>query len=520
LSVARFSYRRSRFSQSEVLIFYTKYRPQKFSRISKPNNVAEALANQVKKGKIAHAYLFIGPRGTGKTTTARILAKALNCKNVDKKGDPCDKCDECKTVKDGSFIDLIEIDAASNRGIDDIRDLRDRINLAPARGGQKVYIIDEVHMLTTEAFNALLKTLEEPPAHATFILCTTEESKVPETIKSRCHVFKFKRATVAQIVEKLKEIAKEEGAKVGDEDLKKIAQAAFGGFRDAETILEQVVDGSLSVDAFLGTGTKKDFVDFVDMLLSADSNSAIRKINKLYDDGVDLYVWAIELVSYLRDLLFVSVDSYEGLVDATDEVLSKMDEQANKLEVFQLTGMINAFVIAQNEVKSSFIAQLPLELAIVKICDLMSDGVVGSDNDPSNSNDSSVKKASKKERTGKVSLKKVKNDWSKVLKEAVSHNGSVQGLLRATQPSEILGDSIILEVYYKFHKERLESPKNKRIVETVLEKVFAVPLKVKCVLSEKRVAKKPALTDHNVTVPSGDAVAGDILDVFDGSLPI
>src|SRR5688572_5377656 len=173
-------------------MFYTKYRPQKFSEISRPNDVADALSNEVLNQKTVHAYLFVGPRGTGKTSTARILAKALNCKKVDKKGDPCGKCETCEAIKNGTYLDLIEIDAASNRGIDDIRELKNRIKLAPSVGTNKVYIVDEVHMLTSEAFNALLKTLEEPPKNTTFILCTTELHKVPDTIKSRCQVFKFK----------------------------------------------------------------------------------------------------------------------------------------------------------------------------------------------------------------------------------------------------------------------------------------------------------------------------------------
>ena len=186
-------------------MFYRKYRPQKFSEISKPNDAAAALSNQITSNKTGHAYLFIGPRGTGKTTTARIFTKALNCKHLSKEGDPCDKCDSCKAITEGRFLDLIEIDAASNRGIDDIRELKDKINLTPVSAKYKVYVVDEVHMLTMEAFNALLKTLEEPPRHAVFILCTTESHKVPDTIKSRCQVFKFKRASIKQLVERLKE---------------------------------------------------------------------------------------------------------------------------------------------------------------------------------------------------------------------------------------------------------------------------------------------------------------------------
>ena len=188
-------------------MYYTKYRPQTFKEIQRPNDIADALMQQIKTDKTVHAYLFTGPRGIGKTTVARLLAKGLSCINLSKEGDVCGKCAFCLAVQNGNLIDLIEIDAASNRGIDDIRDLKEKVRLLPVEGKKKIYIIDEVHMLTNEAFNALLKTLEEPPKHAVFILCTTEFHKVPETIKSRCQVFKFKRPTRGQIVEKLKRIA-------------------------------------------------------------------------------------------------------------------------------------------------------------------------------------------------------------------------------------------------------------------------------------------------------------------------
>jgi len=516
-------------------MFYTKYRPQIFSQISKPNDVAEALANQIKSGKTGHAYLFVGPRGTGKTTAARILAKALNCENISKSGDPCDECKVCSSIKLGSFMDLIEIDAASNRGIDDIRELKDKIKLAPSSGGKKIYIVDEVHMLTTEAFNALLKTLEEPPAHAVFVLCTTEDHKIPETIKSRCQIFKFKRATTNQIVEKLKHICKKENVKMKDEDLLKIANASAGGFRDAENLLQQIIEGELDVDSFVGVSSKQNYIDFVKSINSSDTPSAIRQINKLYDDGVDLHSWSQELLKYLRDLLFISADAHEGLIDETDEIFDEMQNQANNLNVKKIALMLNEFVEATNNIKDSSIAQLPLEVAVVKIISTNpdTDPKVQSTTEPANNNptqggDDDMKKTGQKQsKTSSflnTSIDDIANAWEDVLSGVLGHNHGVKALLKATRPASINGNLLVLEVYYKFHKERLESPRNKSIVELVLSDIFGESIGVSCVLSDKkpeRVKHKPEeLTDYNVSVPTDVSVGESVLDVFDGSLPL
>jgi DNA polymerase-3 subunit gamma/tau len=222
-------------------VFYRKWRPQTLTDVVGQKPVTQTLANALSTGKIAHAYLFCGPRGTGKTSTGRILAKALNCLTNDGKGEPCNSCEMCQAFNEGRALDLVEIDGASNRGIDEIRVLRERINFAPNIARYKVYIIDEVHMLTEPAFNALLKTLEEPPPHAIFILATTEVHKIPLTIMSRCQRFDFRRLSQADMVEKLKDICKHEGINIEAQTLALVAKAATGSLRDAENILEQLV---------------------------------------------------------------------------------------------------------------------------------------------------------------------------------------------------------------------------------------------------------------------------------------
>lgn len=528
-------------------MFYTKYRPQKFSEMSKPNDAAHALMTQLASGKTSHAYLLIGPRGTGKTTTARILAKALNCKQLSKEGDPCDKCENCQTIREGKFLDLIEIDAASNRGIDDIRSLKERVNLAPAHAKYKVYIIDEVHMLTMEAFNALLKTLEEPPKHAVFVLCTTEGHKVPETIKSRCQVFKIKRATIKQIVERLEEICKKEKVKVlSKEDLEKIAGAAFGGFRDADTLLQQVIEGNITVDSLLGVSALESFVNLTNFIIKGKTQAALELVNDLFTEGVDLTNWSHEYIRYLRDLLYIQAGFNKGVTDVTDDVFASMEDQAFKLSSLELVHIIDKFLKASAEIKTAAISQLPLELAIVEVSerelsyaaskgdsDGDNDGGYGGDGDGVSADSSANSgKRDSKSRSGSgkassdsasssedtitsVSLDSVIDKWGEILKEVKPFNHSVEALLRSAKPKSLANGTLSLEVFYAFHKERLESPKGREIIEKVLADKFGEKIKVKYLLKSK---EGEALTDKNVEKPADVKIEKNALEVFDGGI--
>jgi len=543
-------------------MYYTKYRPQKFSDISRTNDIADIIANQVKSGKTAHAYLMVGPRGTGKTTLARVLAKSLNCTNLKKNGDPCDECSNCVSIRNGSFIDLIEIDAASNRGIDDIRDLKDKIRLAPTMGSNKVYIIDEVHMLTTEAFNALLKTLEEPPKKTTFILCTTEEHKVPATIKSRCQIFKLKRPTIKQIVSVLKDISKEESIDITDEDLSKIAEASMGDYRGACVLLEQVHDGDINVNALLNLSSKKKYVECVSHLLMSNAANALETISEVYEEGIDLYVWVGELLKYLRSMLFIKSGVKDSGIDTTEELLDEIKEQSKKVEIKWLVKTISIFMEAHKNIRGSFISQLPVELAVTEICSGSGGNESSSDSpfpkgpDIEKSRkvvDSNVKKSKKEEIVDddtKVSKKKVKEDvkdleevvddfdaepvipfedvkkdWEKFVKDSKDLNHSLTTILTLCAPVAVKGSDIIVEVFYPFHKERLESARTKKLIEDLCEKIFGMKLGLKCIVNKNnrpvglKDDSSANLTDLNVVLPSKPD-GKSILEVFDGGLPL
>lgn len=569
-------------------MFYLKYRPQKFSELIHPNEIADALATQVKKHKLSHAYLLVGSRGTGKTTTARLLAKVANCTNILPNGDPCDECENCLAIKNGSFIDLIEIDAASNRGIDDIRNLRDRISLSPSQGTKKVYIIDEVHMLTKEAFNALLKTLEEPPKHALFVLCTTEPHKVLDTIKSRCQVFNFKRATIPQIISKLQTIVQEEGLDVSEEDLKNIARASFGGYRDAETMLQQISEGNLDSSNLVGSSSVGELHDFVESLLDLQSAEALDFLEQKYSLGVDMQVWAYSLLDYLKGLLFIKMGISSKSFYVTDELEEKMEAQSKRFIVSDLVFCTKKFLDARNQIAESNIAALPLELAVAEICerwgsnpggkketsDFGGNGVRSKlDPEKKASKKTSKPKASTKSRAwpkkdadtgnsikGKVKNKKeeklnkraekkggadseslveeapsvnlsvqeITKKWCNVLRISTKHNHSTRALLKSAKVTGIEGEALLLEVPFAFHKDRLESSRNLKIVETVLKEVFGLPLTISCSVKEgTKVSKNKEtgdLTDFNVMIPSMQnsgkiALDDSLLEVLDGGLP-
>ncbi|RIL05718.1 DNA polymerase III subunit gamma/tau, partial [bacterium] len=348
---------------------YRRWRPQSFDDVLGQDHIIQTLRNAVATQRLAHAYLFTGPRGTGKTSVARILAKAVNCTGA---GDarPCNACPTCVSMTEGRSMDLIEIDAASNTGVDDVRDLRDKIGFAPTEARYKVYIVDEVHMLSTAAFNALLKTLEEPPGHAIFILATTEVHKIPDTILSRCQRHDFRRQGVAVTAAKLARICAAEGVTADPAALELVARAATGSLRDAESLLDQLVatGDAISVEAvqaILGVPTGDVVAGLVDAVIAADGGAGLRLINGAVDRGTDVRQLQSQILGYLRGLLLIQTGVDADLLAVADDTLARMRDQAGRLPTTALVPMIHRFNEARPAADRA-LPSLPLELALMQ----------------------------------------------------------------------------------------------------------------------------------------------------------
>lgn len=495
---------------------YRKYRPKNFAEVIGQKHIVQTLSNAIKNNRVGQAYLFTGPRGTGKTSIARILAKTVNCEKLDGVK-TCETCPACRLINEGRTLDIIEIDAASNTGVDNIRELRETVSLPPTALKYKVYIIDEVHMLSAGAFNALLKTLEEPPAHVIFILATTEIHKVPETIISRCQRFDFARLPIQNIIEKLSLIAKSEKVAIDKDSLEMIAIAAEGGMRDAESLLGQIIaleDKNITlkeVEEILGTTDRAFAAELAEMIIANDSTGAITRINQLLNDGYDLQVFNKSLINYLRQLMLVKIDpqlkayfSYE----LAEDQLAKMLEQAQKAELSKIVSAINLFLEAQNKISSMILPQLPLEIAVIKatqnlpnpqppargqqpkVINQPSKNIVQpiDDRRPEKS-ERPEDKAPMTELTGSIDLGSVKQNWSRLLEEIKPFNHSLKALLSNCRVFEVSGQEITLATAYDFYAEKLNDPANRLTIEEVFGKILGSKIRVKTIIN-KDVAPK------------------------------
>ena len=351
---------------------YNKWRGQTFADILGQEHITRTLQNQIRAGRIGHAYLFTGVRGTGKTSTARIMAKAVNCVGQTD-SPPCNQCHICRSITSGNSLDLIEIDGASNRGIDEIRDLRDKVTFAPNECRYKVYVIDEVHMLTKEAFNALLKTLEEPPSHVIFVLCTTEPHNLPDTILSRCQRFDFRRGSVSVVVDKLRRICEQEQVLIDQDALEFVARRAAGSFRDAESLLDQLAaygDTQITleqVQLLLGSVPASLINDLLRGLATRDVPAGLRAINQALDSGAEPRQFLGEILDHLRALMLLRVGSEDTITNLSDEMLAELRAiVAQGCGLGVLVEAIKLFNEAGNNLRTAVRPQLPLEVAFVE----------------------------------------------------------------------------------------------------------------------------------------------------------
>ena len=362
---------------SDYIVSARKYRPDSFETLIGQDNIAQTLKNSIIRGKLAHAYLFCGPRGVGKTTTARIFAKAINCSNPSPDMEPCGECESCRSFQEGRSYCIHELDAASNNGVDDIKNLMDQVQIPPQVGKYSVYIIDEVHMLSTAAFNAFLKTLEEPPAHAIFILATTEKHKILPTILSRCQTYDFNRISVPDIVSNLKMIAGKEGVNIDDESLHVIAQKADGAMRDALTIFDQTV-------AFCGTDVKYEEVlknlnvldyDYsfclVDAFLAGDYGTALLKFDEILSKGFNALHFCAALSSHFRDLMVTKNGGLDALLELPDSLKKRYVEQASRCSLKFLYEALNVTTACEAGYKLAVNPRLHIEFALMKLSFLM-----------------------------------------------------------------------------------------------------------------------------------------------------
>lgn len=522
-----------------VKAIYRKYRPQIFADLVGQNHIKITLLNEIEKNEIAHAYLFSGPRGIGKTTVARLMAKAINCEKR-KGSEPCNKCDSCKEIMEGRSMDLIEIDAASHTGVDNVREnIIENARFTPSKSKYKIFIIDEVHMLSLSAFNALLKTLEEPPEHVNFILATTEIFKVPETIISRCQRFDFKKISIQDLVKRLQFVADEEKVKVDKEIFERIAVRAEGSVRDAEVLLSQM----------LALGEKKITKDLADLiiprsdidliyqlfnfLVKRDSVSAISLINKLINEGVNLQEFSRDFIEFLRKILLRKIYGSSGQysLDFDKELEKKIDDDLQLVQVNNIVKIIETFIDKSRNLKFSDIPQLPLELAIIEVCqseDVQTvDNPVNFFNNDNKKDNTANKKLYEKEnlkevnknivRPAGIKFEEVKEKWHEIINNLKKYNHSLAIALKSGVPFEIEKDILKIGFKFKFHADKIKEKKNIIKVEEAAKESLNSDVKVKpeIIDSQKFDDYKKDIDSLNKNESEG---VGEALNIFGGEL--
>ncbi len=494
-------------------VLYRKYRAQDFDELVGQEHITKILKNAVKSDQLSHAYLFVGSRGTGKTSTARILAKAVNCLKPKKDGNPCNKCEVCQAITNGNYMDLIEIDAASNRGIDQIRELKERIEFAPSKGRFKVYIIDEVHMMTKEAFNALLKTLEEPPAHIMFILATTDVHKLPPTILSRCQRYDFRLGTKEEITGMLEEIISKEKMKIEGEGLDIIVRNARGSYRDALSLLDVIVNSQLKsenakkitlgeVKAVLGIPEVYMINDLLTALIEQDAQKALSCIEELEQKGTNLVQFTSFTLEILREILVAKI-SGEDVGEYTF---------ATDLQLRDIMVLVKEFLNVERELKSTTNQILILQLLIPTF---VTEGIVKKDTTAKVKGSKGVKEnntivESKSESVEVVNadvieldIEEIEKNWKEVANGVKPLNTHLYAFLGASHPIKISKNILSIEVPFKFYKDQIESPASRELIGKVIFDVFGTHCKIDCTVNDgvkPKLQSTPDVVLRNVPV--------------------
>lgn len=497
-------------------MYYRKYRSQTIAEIDN-TEIRETLGKALLEDKFSHAYLLVGTRGSGKTSMARLIAKTVNCTGRKTGEEPCNKCESCVAVMEGRALDVIEIDAASNTGVDDIRDLREKVKLAPVQGRFKVYIIDEVHMLSTSAFNALLKTLEEPPGHVIFVLATTDPQKLPETIVSRCLVYDFKTASREELVRSISRVVSGEKINVEDGVVEKIAELGRGSFRDALKLLEQLAmnGGKISLTK-LKSETSESTNEVVLEILTALCDKEMKKVLEIIERFSSEGGKVETLIEEMLKVLQANLLAVKG-VSKQKPVFQFLDNEVS----FLTTGLVAAGIA----VRDCPVPQLPLEVMLVNfMSDFSPKGenngksvlvqepatkeVVAKDKPipPEKGAETTSSAVNEEKKTGEIKRADVVDEevvgtgantigfstdavigkWAEILTDLKPFNHSLVAFLRACRPKEVVGDTLIVDVFYKFHRDKLSEPRNREIFEGVVSKIFGGKVRAKFDLSEKK----------------------------------
>ena len=496
------------------ITLYRKYRPSTFEEVAGETDIIKTIKNSLKENKMAHAYLFTGPRGVGKTTTARLIAKGLNCMENGVTDTPCNKCENCIDISKNKFIDLIEIDAASNRGIDEIRSLKDKINYQPAKGRKKVYIIDEVHMLTKEAFNALLKTLEEPPAHVIFILATTEPDKILETIISRCQRYDFKPVNLKESVDHLLMIAESEGVEIDNLSLKLIYEKSGGSMRDAISIFEKLISSCYGEEITLGKTEKilgvipeKKLAEFLEIISKNDLVNGINFLDNLWNDSINVEEFLKSFAYYLKELMIEKKSPFNimktiAIIEDIFEVMGKFRYEEDK----RILGYVILHKITDFKEEIGVIHELPVQEKIVEKIVYVEKEVAAK----SSEEIGAIHELPVQEKTVDISIEDVRTNWNDIVNESKRRKMPLISFLSTATPTKI-EDGILHIGFYaenRFHKESMEKPYYNDIFLGVLKDKFGGRVAVKYDL----------LNEKNKVVEGKSDFVERVVDFFDGEL--